>query len=453
MIKNIYKVIILVTISMQVFSQVDNFESKVETLVKEVLQDQKTGIAVGVMHQGEMVYKSGFGKADVELEVDMNADHIFRIGSITKQFTALAILKLLEDDKLYLDDPIQKFIPDYNTLGKVVTLEHLLTHTSGIPSYTSAPSWDQETRKRDFQPLELIREFATDSLEFDPGSRFKYNNTGYFMLGYIIEQVSEKKYEDYIQEHFFDPLNMSASHYGSNHKIISNRASGYGLDDSGQLVNSYYLSMSQPYAAGSLLSTVTDLALWNKNVFDHKVVSEGSLNLAHTPYTLKDGSSTGYGYGWGIGEQYGMKTIAHGGGINGYLSMGVYFPEEDLYVAALSNCTCVSPDGLASKIGAAYLGIDYEKKVIILTRDQMLKFEGEYQILESMPVRIFLENDQLMVKVGDQPKAPIFPSSSHKFFLKIVEADIEFNEQDGVVNELIIYQGGQQVKGSRIDKP
>ena len=449
MIKHIL-LLVLILIQIQTQGQSSDFRSEVDSLIQDALKDQRTGLTVGIMHHGEMVYAEGFGKADIELEVSMDANHIFRIGSITKQFTSAAILRLMENDKLSLDDPIQKFIPDYKTMNKTVTIEHLLTHTSGIPSYTNAEIWDQEMRKRDFKPLDLLHEFATDTLEFDPGTQFKYNNTGYFMLGYIIEQISGKTYEDYINEEFFKPLKMESSHYGSNQKIIPMRASGYDSNESGQLVNSLYLSMSQPYSAGSLLSTVHDLAVWNKYVFSHKVISASTLNRAHTPYTLADGTKTGYGYGWGVGEQYGMKTIAHGGGINGYLSMGIYFPHDELYVAVLSNCTCVSPDALAAKIGAAYLGVNYTKNEIQLTKGELEKFVGQYKVMQSMEMNIFLEGDQLMAQMSNQPAVPLFPSSSRKFFLKVVEADIEFHEKNGKVDGLTIFQGGQQVQGVRL---
>lgn len=449
--KYISTIITILFIVSLVCGQPSDFADKIDALAKEVLFEKQTGLSIAVHKDGETIYHQAFGKANLELDVDMHKDNIFRIGSITKQFTSLSILKLAEQGKLDIQDPIQKYLPDYNTEGKTITIEHLLTHTSGIPSYTGAPQWDQEMRKRDFTTIDLINEFATDSLEFDPGTQWKYNNTGYVMLGYIIEKLSGLSYADYIQQHLFKPLGMKSSYYGDVQKIIPLRATGYDRDDEGNLVNSYYLSMTQPHAAGSILSTVSDLAKWNDAVFDYKIVSKESLIKAHTPYTLTDGNSTGYGYGWGIGEKYGKQTIAHGGGINGYLSMGIYYPEEDLYVAVLSNCTCLSPDDLANKIGATVLGIDYEIKEIELTEDELKKFEGQYEIMSSMVLKVFLDEGKLMTQLTGQPAAQIFPSAPNKFFLKVVDAQLEFDVVDDMVQGLTLFQGGQQIKGKLLD--
>ncbi len=424
-----------------------DFDQKIDKLAMEALVDQQTGLTIIAHKDEKTIYHKAFGKADLELDVDMQKDNIFRIGSITKQFTSLAVLKLAEEGKLDIQDPIQKYLPKYKTEGKTVTIGHLLTHTSGIPSYTGAPEWDQEMRKRDFTTIDLINEFATDSLEFEPGSQWKYNNTGYVMLGYIIEQLSGVSYAEFIQEHFFEPIGMKSSYYGNVQKIIPHRASGYDRDNDGNLVNSYYLSMTQPHAAGSILSTVSDLAMWNEAVFDYKIVNMESLTKAHTPYILTDGSSTGYGYGWSLGEKYGKKTIAHGGGINGYLSMGIYYPEEDLYVAVLSNCTCLSPDDLAHKIGATVLGIDYEIQEIELSMEDLKKFEGKYEIMTNMVLSVFLDEEKLMTQLTGQPAVQIFPSAPNKFFLKVVDAQLEFDMVNEVVQEITLFQGGQQIKG------
>ena len=240
MFKNFILILVSVACLTGIYGQ--SVTEKIDHLVAEKFKGFDSGLTLIATQKGGTVYHKAFGQADIELEVPMELDHIFRIGSITKQFTAVAILSLLEEGKLTLQDPLTKYFPGYNTEENTVTIEHLLTHTSGIPSYTSAPFWDRELRKKDFDPIELIEHFAADSMDFKPGDRWRYNNTGYFMLGIIIEQVSGKSYQEYIQEHLFDKLGMESSSYGDPHRIIANRASGYQPSQDG-LSNADYLRL------------------------------------------------------------------------------------------------------------------------------------------------------------------------------------------------------------------
>ncbi len=224
---------------------------------------------------------------------------------------------LAEQGKLALSDPLTKFLPDYPVQGRTVTVEHLLTHTSGIKSYTELKEF-QPLRRKDMPVAELIAVFKDKPFDFEPGERWAYNNSGYILLGAIIEKVAGTSYEAFMQKNVFDPLGLKHTCYGSATRIIPQRIPGYGPGPNNGFANADYLSMTLPYAAGSLLSTVDDLAAWNEALLAGRLIKPETLAKAWTNYKLKDGSSTGYGYGWMIGTFEGRRLITHGGGINGF---------------------------------------------------------------------------------------------------------------------------------------
>jgi len=431
-------------------STAQDLEYKLDTTIQNRIDADGPGVTVLIRHQGKVIYHKGFGMANIEQGVEMDPGHVFRIGSITKQFTACAILKLEEEGKLSLEDDIKKYLPDYPTEGHKINIKHLLTHTSGIKSYTSMDKWTPEIQRKDFEPLELIEYFQADSLEFKPGEKFAYNNTAYFILGYIIEKVSGISYEEYIETKFFKPLGMENSYYGHPDEVVTMRVSGYQRED-GKLINAPYLSMTQPYSAGSLLSTVEDLDKWYRAVFAGEVVKPESLKKAHTPYVLNNGKETGYGYGWFLGKRLDRRTIEHGGGINGSLTKDLYFPEDDLFIAVFSNSTSFPPDPLTIKLAALVLDVDTTKKEINLSEEQLKKYIGEYQFGEGFVLSITLEDGQLMAQATGQSKNPIFPESENKFFLKVVDAQLEFISEGGTVDRVILYQGPATLEGKKVE--
>jgi CubicO group peptidase (beta-lactamase class C family) len=224
----------------------------------------------------------------------------------------------MEQGKLNLQDDITKFIPDYPTHGHKVTIEHLLTHTSGIQSYTGMKDFEERS-PLDLEPTDLINYFKNQPMEFAPGTKWNYNNSGYFLLGYIIEKITGKTYAQYVEEIFFKPLGMTNSLYGSDSKIIKNRAGAYNKDSTG-FTNAPFLSMTQPYSAGSIQSTVTDLFKWHQAVHTGKLLKKESLDKAFTNYKLNNGKETGYGYGWFLSNVQESLSIEHGGGINGFFN-------------------------------------------------------------------------------------------------------------------------------------
>lgn len=413
--KNILPLILVFFLANYTLAQ--KLDKEYDALMSEVYKEDGPGAVALVVQKGKVLYRRAFGMANLELGVKMKPENVFRIGSITKQFTASAILRLRDEGKLRLDDDITKYISKYPTHGHAISIEHLLTHTSGIRSYTEMKEWDAEVQKKDFTPTELIAFFKNQPMDFKPGEEFHYNNSAYFILGYIIEVVSGKSYEEYIDSVFFKPLKMTNSYYDSSSKIIKNRAYGYNKNED-DYMNQDFLNMTQPYAAGSLLSSVDDLYKWYSAVMNDEVISETSRKEAHTPHLLNDGQKTGYGYGWFIGNIQGSKMIEHGGGINGYLTSSIYLPDDDVFVAVFTNCTCDDPDKIAKKIAAITIGKPYEWKKMEVDEDLLTEYEAVYKSENGEQRIITLKNSQLYSMRSGGNKFEIYPFEKDKFFFQ-----------------------------------
>ncbi|VXB12561.1 Serine hydrolase [Flavobacterium sp. 9AF] len=341
--------IVFSTIQMEIYSQVA--ASKIDSIIGQTFKENEPGGVFLVAKGQEILYRKAFGKANLELEVAMQPDFVFEIGSMTKQFTAVAIAMLEEQGKLDFEDEIVKFIPDYPTQGNKITIHHLLTHTSGIKDFTKIKAIN-EIAKKDLSPQELIAFFKEEPMDFKPGEMYKYNNSGYVILGCIIEIVSGQSYAEFIQENIFKPLNMSSSLYASHEKIIKKRASGYHLKE--EFVNSTFISFSLPYASGSLLSSIDDLLKWQIALETNTLVQEKTKEKIFKNYTLNNRDEIGYGYGWHIVKRGERLSYEHGGSIFGFKSMAVYLPEEKMYVVGLSNCDCHSPTKIVKDIASFY---------------------------------------------------------------------------------------------------
>lgn len=398
--------------------------AKFDKILSEQYKPNETGATALVARNGQIIYKKTFGMANLEYNIPMQVDNIFRIGSITKQFTAVAILQLMEQGKLNLQDDITKFIPDYPTNGHKITIEHLLTHTSGIQSYTDMKGFE-EKMLLDLEPIELINVFKNQPMEFAPGTKWNYNNSGYFLLGYIIEKISGKTYPQYVEENFFKPFGMTNSLYGSDSKIIKNRASAYSKDSTG-FINSQAMSMTLPYAAGSIQSTVEDLFKWHQAIHSYKIVKKESLDKAFTNYKLNDGTETDYGYGWFLSNIQESPTIEHGGGINGFLTQSIYLPKEDVFVAVFSNCDCNSPNEVATKIAALTIGKPYEYKEIPVEKPLLQEYVGVYEHAKGEQRFITLTENQLYSQRNGGTRFKVKAYQKDKFFFESMMTTIEF---------------------------
>src|SRR5215213_5279984 len=290
-----------------------------------------------VAENGKVTYKGALGMANMEWGIPNTPDTRFRLGSITKQFTSMLILQLVEQGKIKLDGKLSDYLPDYRKdVGDKVTVHHLLTHTSGIPSYTSAPGFFENVSRNPYKAADFVKKYASGDLEFEPGSKFSYNNSGYFLLGAIIERIAGKPYEQVLKEKILDPAGMKNTGYDHHDTIIPKRASGYAKTGD-NYTNAPYLDMSIPYAAGSLYSTVEDLYLWDQALYTDKLLTAQSKELMYKPFLEN------YGYGWVIvnasfkQNEQPVQMIRHGGGINGFTTTIVRFPKEKNLIVLLDN--------------------------------------------------------------------------------------------------------------------
>ena len=332
--------------------QAQSLEQQINQVLEAQFEDNGPGAVFLVAKEGEIIYQNALGLANLELEVSMQLDNVFEIGSMTKQFTAIGVLMLMEEGKLSLQDEITTYIPDYPTQGHTITIHHLLTHTSGIKNFTSMKGLNAIAQK-DMEPLEMIDFFKNEPMDFAPGEAFKYNNSGYVILGHIIEKASGLSYADFVEQRIFKKLGMSSSRYATHTKVVPKRASGYHNREG--YVNKRHISFSIPYASGSLMSTVGNLFKWEEAIKNHVLISEKTTKMAFTNYTLNNGDPINYGYGWHIKKESEVKSYEHGGSIFGFKSMGVYLPDADIYVVGLSNCDCNSPTQITRDIAAMVL--------------------------------------------------------------------------------------------------
>ncbi|HVU11505.1 MAG TPA: serine hydrolase domain-containing protein [Phototrophicaceae bacterium] len=385
-----------------------------DAIVQAEIQPHAPGAAVAVVQNGEVIHASGYGLADVEWDVPIGTDTVFRLASVSKQFTATAIMMLIEQGKLSVNDPITRFLPRYPMSGHTVTVHHLLNHTSGIFSYTSDPEFGTKMR-RDLTPQQLCDEFSHMPFDFKPGTRYEYNNSGYFLLGMIIEQISGQSYADYLQEHIFKPLGMRQSYYLSTEPIIPRRASGYVPAPDGSYLNAPFLSMTQPYAAGSLGSTANDLVLWDKALRENTLISAATLKQMYTAGTLEDGSRIDYGYGWGIRQYQGKNVAEHSGGINGFNTFIVRFYEDGVTVIVLSNRVGFPVAKVAAALARQVMGIAEPTHTAITLDDAALdKIVGNY-LYHEVPFPVIRQEDgTLVLKFGRD--IPLIAQSATEFY-------------------------------------
>ncbi len=414
------------------------------------------GAAALIVRDGQVVLRKGYGLANVELGVPNTPESVFELGSVTKQFTSAAILMLAEQGKLRLDDELQTYLPDYPKHDAKITLEQLLTHTAGVPNYTNFPEW--MPRVREEMPLAtLIALFKDKPLDFPPGSKWSYSNSGYVLLGAVIEKVSGVSYERFVEDEIFQKLGMTSSRYGSPSEVIPHRAYGYDRGDAG-FKNAEYLSMTQPYAAGSLMSTVDDLALWDRALSSETLLKRSSIERLFVPAKTGNGSNSRYGLGWGVQSLAGRTIQAHGGGIFGFVTVDLRVPEDKLFITVLSNNPGADqdPTSLGLAIAAKALGQSYEDRTAIALPETTLSdYVGVYQFDDTAKRVITTENGKLFSqRVGGQ-KSEISAAAKDVFFFPGGRGDITFlRGKDGKVSGAhFVPPFGPESDGKKTDEP
>jgi CubicO group peptidase (beta-lactamase class C family) len=417
--------------------------ARMEQIIQSYVPKQFMGTVL-VAQNGKILLDKGYGFANLEWEVPNTPTTKFRLGSITKQFTAASVLLLEERGKLKVEDPVKKYMPDAPSAWDKITIFHLLTHTSGIPSFTGFPDFaSKETQT--MTPQQIVDYFRDKPLEFEPGSKWNYSNSGYVLLGYLIEKISGQSYADFVQQNIFTPLGMKDSGYDSNSALISHRAAGYSRGKDGPQ-NAGFVNMSIPLSAGALYSTTEDLLRWEEGLFSGKVLKPESLAKMTTPF------KEDYAFGVGVSTKNGHKMIAHNGGIQGFNTSLAYYPDDKLTVAVLANLNGPFADQIAAQLGEVAHGekvvLVSERKEITVSPKILAQYVGNYELEPTFSIAITLEGNQLMAQASNQRKNPLFAESETLFFLKVVDAQVEFvKNEKGEVTALILHQNGRDTKG------
>lgn len=571
--------LIIITMMLLVPISAQNLEKTIDDFITQLVNYNSFSGSVLISNKGEVILKRGYSLANREWNIPNTYDTKFRIGSITKQFTAAIILKLREEGKLTLNDKISDHVDYYRKdTGDKITIHHLLTHTSGIPSYTSHPDFFPGISVQIFDADEFAKEYCMGDLEFEPGSQFVYNNSGYYLLGIIIEKITGMTYDEALRHYILDPLEMNATGYDRFEDILEKRADGYEKFFI-EYSNAPYLNMNLPYAAGGMYSTVEDLFKWDRVLYGRDLLSQESLDLFFKPYEEALGGH--YAYGWVVTEVdvdadgKPDTILSHGGGINGFNTLIARIPSKEQSVIFLNNSGSaplnfmsdqifkiineqefeypkkgiglvlferIEDEGIdetiiyfnqlkennqldvfyrdrgeLNRLGYyllkndkpeaakeilklnmelypdwynAYdsyaealmktgkkeeaieyykkslemnpgndnaveklkeLGVEYKPKTVEVTEDLLKKYEGEYQLQPNFVLYVRPEGNKLFVRATGQPEFEVYPESETKFYYKVVEAELEFKtDDDGNVNELILYQNGAVMPANKI---
>lgn len=410
-------------------------------------KDQFSGVVL-VARDGKPILSQGFGLANREWNIAARPDTVFRLGSLTKQFTAASIMQLAEAGKLSIDDPIGKYYAAAPAAWSKITLKHLLSHRSGIPSYTGLPDFFQTQSMTDRTPEQIIELTRDMPLEFEPGTKFSYDNTGYIILGHVIEKVSGETYAAYVRKHIFEPLGMMHTGYDDTRSVLPNRAAGYEVGD-GVWTHAPYLAMTLPYAAGSLYSTTGDLLIWEEAFFADKVVSKASREAMTTDY--------GSNYGFGLGPRMlgTHRSIGHNGGINGFSTDMTRYPDDGLTVIVLSNLTSGGSSRIATELARLYLGVPAPPPPAPLTAvavkpDVLDRYVGEYELAKGFNITVKREGDRLTAQATGQGAFTLTSVSETDFRFQPAGIKMVFPEGSGPAPSFELTQGGAARTATRI---
>lgn len=399
--------------------------------------DNNAFMGTVLVAQGDRVLlNKGYGFANLEWKIANTPDTKFRLGSVTKQFTATAILILEERGKLSIDDPVKTHMPDAPAVWDKITIKHLLSHTAGIPNFTNFPDY-MKTKYTAQTPVELIARFKDRALEFEPGVRWNYSNSGFVVLGYLVEKISGESYEKFVTDNIFTPLAMKDSGYDSNTALIERRASGYAPSGNGR-ANADFVHMSIPHGAGALYSTTGDLLRWERGLFGGKLLKPETVTkmtaLVRDEYAL----------GVGVRTVNGHRQISHGGGIEGFNTQMQHYPAEKLTVITLANQNGPGADTLANKLASMVLGdtvvVPSERKRVPLSAAALARYTGHYQLNATSVAEVTADKGRVFLKMGNGPANEIFPAGPNRFFRAMPDGDLEFAGDAGApAAELVLH--------------
>ena len=399
----------------------------------------------------DILLDKAYGSANLEWDIANSTDTKFRIGSVTKQFTAAAILMLQERGKLDINEKVGAYWADAPDRWGAITLRHLLNHTSGIPNVTDFDDfgkWKYLPTTRD----EMIARFAGSELEFAPGEKWSYSNSGYLLLAAVVEEVSDQSYSDFVEENIFTPLGMEDTAIDLTAQIVPKRASGYSPSGNGPL-NADYVDMGIPSGAGALYSTTEDLLKWQRGLFGGELLKPETVALMTAP-SVEAMPGSSYAMGVLVTKDEDGTLIWHGGGIEGFNAFLAHDPERDITVAVLANIN----GGAANKLGQSLVALARgdeielasERTEITVDPETLAEYEGSYELAPGFILKFWVDGEQLMTQATNQPAFPVFAQKADHFFLKVVDAKLVFNRDTaGEVTSVTLHQNGAVMTGAK----
>ncbi|MDX2268269.1 MAG: serine hydrolase [Bryobacter sp.] len=442
----ILRTFLALSLTVAAFGQ--DLAAKADPFFTELARQGKFSGVVLIAKDGKVEFAKGYGMADYEAKRPNTLETQFRIGSITKQFTAAAILQLAEKGKLKLSDSACQHLPRCADAWKPLTLHHLLSHTGGLANFTSLPGYAgiMNLPSEAHEQLKLVWEMP---LEFTPGEKFEYSNTGYLLLGLVIEKVSGEPLGQYFTKHIFEPAGMRSTRLEGTNDNLPQRARGY-RGNGGNPVPAQPIDMRIPGAAGAVVSTAPDLLAWDRALAANKVISAASRKLMLTEV------KGGYGYGTSLRPFQGKATDGHNGGINGFVSLFTRFTDEGTAVVALANFEDIPGNEVMPGLMALAVGgspeMPKERKEVSLEESVLEEYVGRYELTPDFSLSIRLEGKQLITQATKQPPIPVFAEAKDVLFPKLMPATLRIQRgADGKVTGLVLEQGGRQMPAKKVE--
>jgi CubicO group peptidase (beta-lactamase class C family) len=445
----------------QTISQQADKSEAVDAIFDGWTKGARPGVGVAIIQDGNPIHKRGYGLANLEAGFPIDSKTSFRLASLTKQFTAMAIMILAESGQLRYDDPIDQYLPDFSPPSRTVTIRHLLNHTSGVPDYEELylkagiidpdyPASLQEEHKG-FEPTfwDAVKLISRERLRFSPSDQWEYSNSGYVLLAGIVERVSGRPFSMFLKQNIFDPLGMTDSILSERVRPepITNRASGY-VSDNGIFRESDYAPFNAIYGPDGVYSTLDDMIKWCQSLDGEKLVNSSTLNEAFRSGELNNGARTGYGFGWFTSKYYGSMRVSHTGSWMGFRSFVVYYPEQRFSILVLSNCAefdDVARSVVCNRLSKIYLGGPNATLPTLQVKSEKLsRYVGKYELKTGEIFEISLHEGTLQVDTALFP-IRLIPESNVKFFVEGAESDSYFFHEDdkgrvnGVIRQLSLF--------------
>jgi CubicO group peptidase (beta-lactamase class C family) len=404
--------------------------------------------SVLVAQKGKILLEKGYGYKDVIQKTKADVNSLYQYGSVTKQFTAALIMYLQEKGKLNIQDKLSKYFPEL-PFADSVTIYNLLTHTSGIYNYTNNPDFMKTEAIKPANKEKIFALFKDKPLAFVPGSKFSYSNSGYSLLGYIIEKASAKPYEKLMREVILQPSGMQTAGFDFTNLRSADKTTGYNFIKDEKFEAAGIVDSSVAYSAGSLYGTVKDLYAWHQALQKAQLLTPASWQQVYTPFHSK------YAFGWQVDSLYGRPVAEHGGGIFGYTSMFKRFPKDDVVIVVLSNNSSPKSQELANKLAALVFQqpVEWPKKrtYVQVPAEKLKLYIGEYELMPNLVITITVEDGKLMGQPTGQSKTELLAENENKFYVEPADADVSFvKDASGKITALTLTQRGNTNQAKKI---